>query len=97
VTAGTGTLLAICSNSTGLAHEEKMAQEAAVYGAQILAVVANQGFEQARWRFTLNGDYPVEAVALHFVFILQSLAYHIAVHRGLDPDHPGDLVSFIQI
>lgn len=97
VTANAQTLLAICSNGTALGHEEKMAAEAAHYGVQVLAVAANQGFEQARWRFTLGGDYPVEAVALHFVFILQSIAYHAAIARGHDPDQPGDLVPFIQI
>lgn len=97
VTANTGTLLAICSNGNALQHEEKMAQEAERFGVQTLAVVATKGFEAVRWRFSLGGDYPKEAVALHYVFVLQAIAYFVAVARGLDPDHPGELVPFIQI
>lgn len=97
VTCNPETLLAVCSNAASLPFEEKMAAEATAAGARVLAVVAQEGFENAFARFSLEGAYPREAVALHFVFVLQAIAHFKAIRKGLDPDRPGDLVPFIKL
>jgi len=40
-------------------------------------------------------DYPKEAIALHFIFVLQLFAHHFSIARGKNPDSPGKLLPFI--
>lgn len=97
VTVNDQALVAVCSMGPKRSQEEQVAREAVHYGARALAVVAQGGFESAEWVFSLDDAYPPEAVALHYVFVMQALAYSLAVARGLDPDHPGDLVPYIEL
>lgn len=95
VTVGEDTLVAILSNGDALPLEEAMAADVRRHGGKVLSVVGRGGFRNADWLFE-TGDYPAEAVALHFIFVLQAFAYFQAVRLGLDPDSPGDLVPYIQ-
>lgn len=97
VTVGEDTLVAILSNGTAKSLEEDMAADARRQGAKVLAVVDERGFSNADWVFELGGTYPPEAVALHFIFLMQAFAYWQAVRLGLDPDKPGDLVPYITL
>ncbi len=97
VTVGADTLVAVLSNGTAKELEEDMAADARRQGAKVLAVVGSGGFNNADWVFELGGDYPAEAVALHFIFVMQAFAYWQAVRLGQNPDKPGDLVPYIRL
>lgn len=97
VTVNEHTVVVVCSMGTPLAIEEQMAREAKAQGAYILAVVSEGSFSGADTLFSLDGPYPPEAVALHYVFVMQAYAHFMAIARGLDPDRPGNLVRFIQL
>jgi fructoselysine-6-P-deglycase FrlB-like protein len=77
--------------------EEDMARDARKQGAKVLSVIADGGFHNADWVFSMQGDYPSEAVALYYVYLMQLFAYYQAVRLGLDPDHPGDLIPYITL
>lgn len=95
VTVGKGTLVAILSNGGAKPLEETMASDVRRHGGKVLAVVGKGDFRNADWVFE-TGDCPAEAVALHFIFLLQAFAYFQAVRLGLNPDSPGDLVPYIK-
>ena len=97
VTTGADTLVAILSNGPARALEEDMAADAHRQGAKVLAVVGNGGFHNADWVFELGGEFPAEAVALYYIFVMQAFAYWQAVRLGVDPDKPGDLVPYITL
>ncbi|HHY82258.1 MAG TPA: SIS domain-containing protein [Clostridiales bacterium] len=97
VTTNDKTLVAIVSNGYALELEENMAKDAKKQGAKVLAVVSNGSFENADWVCSMDSDYPAEAVALYYVYLMQLLAYYKAVILGLDPDHPGNLVPYITL
>lgn len=82
---------------TSRALEEGMAQETRETGAKVLAVSAADDFSAADYRASLGWDARPETVALYSVLLMQGIAYRQALLRGLDPDHPGDLHSWIQI
>lgn len=95
VTVGKGTLVAILSNGEARSLEESMAADVRRHGGKVLAVMGNGGFANADWLFE-TGDYPTEAVALHYIFLLQAFACLQAVRLSLNPDSPGDLVPYIK-
>lgn len=75
--------------------EIDMAQETKDKGGKIALVGFDKEYEMADMNFTLE-DYCEEIKGLYFVSILQMVAYHLAVKKGVNPDKPGDLVKFIQ-
>ena len=97
VTVGENTLVAIVSNGKAKELEENMAADSKRQGAKVLAVTADSSFQNADWVFSLDGDYPVEATALYYTYVMQMFAYYQALRKGLDPDHPGDLIPFITL
>jgi fructoselysine-6-P-deglycase FrlB-like protein len=97
VTVGHDTLVAMLSNGSADSLEEDMAADAKRRGAKLLAVVGKGGFSGADWVFELGGDPPAEAVALLFIFVMQSFAYFQALRLGVDPDSFGDLVPYIRL
>lgn len=97
VTVDDQTTLFVCSMRGARPIEEQMAREAKAQGAHVVAVTAEERFEGADTLFSLGGDYPPEAVALHFVFVMQAYAHALAVQKGLNPDQPGDLVRAIHL
>lgn len=97
VTVNDKTLVAIVSNSNALELEENMTRDARKQGAKVLAVTSESSFNNADWVFSMNGDYPVEAVALYYLYLMQLFAYYQAVRLDLDPDHPGDLIPYITL
>jgi glucosamine 6-phosphate synthetase-like amidotransferase/phosphosugar isomerase protein len=46
---------------------------------------------------SLDHQYSKEIVALHYVFCMQSVAFHYSVRRGKNPDRPGNLVPYIEL
>jgi fructoselysine-6-P-deglycase FrlB-like protein len=99
VTAKEGTAVFICSGAFD-EHERKIAEEAREAGAKVYAATLS-AVDWADYAFSLDGSYAKEKeiakeiIALHFVFIMQSFAYHFAVSHGKNPDSPGNLVPFI--
>ena len=95
VTAALGTVVFICSGElTAAAHERKIAKEIHEAGAKVYAVTLSAA-DWADYAFSMGGNYEKEIIALHFVFIMQSFAYHFALSCGKDPDKPGNLVPYI--
>ncbi len=97
VTVDENTLVALASNGSSREYEEGIAKEVRDQGGKVLAVVGNGGFTNADWVIDMGGDYPAEAIALYFVFLMQLFAYYQAIRLDLDPDHPGDLVPYITL
>ena len=95
VTARENTLTLLCSaGKEALPHEIKMAKEARAAGSTVVMVWGDgDGWDGPL--FSLEKEYSPEVVALYFIFIAQSAAYHIALKRKLDPDKPGALTPFI--
>lgn len=93
VTATPGTAVFICSGMHS-GHERKIAGEIRAAGAKVYAV-ATSDVDWADHAFSLDGDYEKEIIALHFIFVMQSFAYHFAVSHGRNPDNPGNLVPYI--
>ena len=94
VTAGPGTLVFICSGGHDT-HERKLAGEIRETGAKVYAVTLSDA-DWADGVFSMGGNYAKEIIALHFIFVMQSLAYYFAVSHGKSPDNPGNLVSYIK-
>jgi glucosamine--fructose-6-phosphate aminotransferase (isomerizing) len=91
------TLVAILSGGSAKSMEEGIAGDVRRHGGKVLAVVDRGGFANADWVMELGGEYPPEAVALHFVFLMQAFAFFKAMRLGLNPDSPGDLVPYIRL
>ena len=94
VTAGGGTAVFICG---GLPqeHEAKMAQEIRATGAKVYVVKSGPAADYADYTFSCGDVNDKEIIAMHYIFIMQSFAYHFSVARGKNPDSPGNLVPFI--
>jgi glucosamine--fructose-6-phosphate aminotransferase (isomerizing) len=97
VSVNSNTLVALLSNGKARALEENMAADARRQGGKLLVVADRGEFINADWMFDAGGDYPSEAIALYFIFLMQVFAYRQAVRNGLDPDRPGNLVPYITI
>ena len=94
VTSGKGTAVFICVSGQADEIEAKMAAEIRETGAKVFAVACSEQ-SWADYTFALEDNYEKEFVALHFVFILQSFAYHFSLAQNKNPDSPGNLVPFI--
>ena len=94
VTCEPGTAVFICAGMSE-EHERKMAGEIRAAGAKVYAVKSGEPADWADHTFSTGDISDKEILALHFVFILQSFAYHFSVARGKNPDSPGNLVPFI--
>ena len=93
-TAGEGTYVFILSYKGAEEYEEEISKDAEKAGATTF-VVSDRAQKYGRYTFSLGEDFSKEIVALHYVFCLQSLAFHLSIHRGKNPDRPGSLVPFI--
>lgn len=90
------TLLFLANTTNENAQLEiDMAKETKDKGGKIVLIGFEQEHEVADVNFTLP-SYCEEIKGLYFVSILQMVAYHLAVKKGVNPDKPGDLVKFIQ-
>jgi fructoselysine-6-P-deglycase FrlB-like protein len=93
VTAKPGTAIFICSGASE-EHESKIALEAREAGAKVYAIAPYER-DWADYTFSLKKNYRREITALHFLFVLQSFAFHYSVARGKNPDSPGNLEPYI--
>lgn len=82
------------TNSTNEKLEIQMAREIKEKGGKVVLIGFKKDVESYT-NFTLD-EYSEEIKGLYFVSILQMVAYHLALKKGLNPDKPGDLVKFIQ-
>ena len=96
VTAAPGTYVFILSAAGAEAFEMAMAHEAEQAGA-VIVVVSASPVPYGQIALCLDHHYPKEIVALHYVFCMQSVAFHYSVRRGKNPDRPGNLVPFIEL
>lgn len=94
VTAGKGTAVFICANGQLQETESKLAAEIRETGACVYLVTCSPQ-DWADHTFSLESEYAKEIVSLHFVFVLQSFAYHFSIARMKNPDKPGNLTPFI--
>ena len=97
VRLGQNTLVAVVSNAAARAYEENMACDSRRKGAKVLALIDEGGFQNADWVFEMDSRQEPEVLALYAVAVMQGFAHCKAVQLGLDPDHPAELVPFIQI
>jgi fructoselysine-6-P-deglycase FrlB-like protein len=72
-----------------------MVTEIQKHGATVCVVGDSACGVPSERAFLLPMNCPQEIGALHFVCILQSLAYHLALKHNQNPDSPGELVKFI--
>ena len=77
--------------------EENMAQETQKKGAKVLNISAEGAFDHADYRISLHRPAAKETVALFSVMVLQGHAHLKAIEKGLDPDHPTELLPWISI
>lgn len=98
VLSGVSYLAAITAGSKEARQlEEAMAKETRDTGAKVLAISGNQDFVQADYKISLGWDACQETTALFSVMVLQGIAYYQALRKGINPDKPGNLVSWISI
>lgn len=95
VTADRDTHVFILSSGSDGAFEKGIAADAAKAGASVHTVSC--GGPDGEFDFSLEGDYPGEITALHYIYCMQSLAFSLSVARGRDPDSPGSLTSHIEL
>jgi fructoselysine-6-P-deglycase FrlB-like protein len=96
VTAKKDVLVCICSGGPGtLEYEKKMAEETRARGARVVVVGNNLGKGWYDYGISIGEDYPPEVMSLYYIFVMQSLAYYLALDKGGDPDNPGQLVRYI--
>jgi len=96
VTADKNTCVFILSRGGAEAYERKLAEDVEKTGAAVYVIACGQP-DDVRSTFALGDAYPDEITALHYVFCMQSLAFHLSLARGRNPDSPGSLVPFIEI
>ena len=96
VTADAGTFIFILSAPGSEAYEQKIARDAERAGA-VVCVFSGMPADYGKYGFSIGSDVPKEVVALHYVFCMQSIAFHFSVGRGKNPDQPGSLVPFIEL
>ena len=77
--------------------EEKMAADTRKTGARVFSISGMDDFVQKDYSIALGWKARPETVALFSVMVMQGIAYYQAVHRKLNPDKPGNLVSWIEI
>ena len=99
VTAGNNTAVFVCSGGNDMElFEAKMADEIRNTGAKVYAIASSPA-SWSDYTFNLsnnNGyEYSKEAVALHFIFVMQSFAHYFSIARGKNPDNPGNLTRYI--
>lgn len=96
VTANKNTFVFISSTKTENAdYEYKMAKEIQNKGAKIIMCGNETSIDDLNYNFTISNDYQEEIRALYYVAMMQSVAFHLSVKKGVNPDSPGDLVKFI--
>ena len=96
VTAGTDTAVFILSAGGNEKYESSIAREAEKTGAKVYSAACKAN-EYGADTFSLEGEYPGEIVAMHFVFCLQSFAFYLSLENGKNPDSPGELTPFIEL
>ena len=96
VTAGKNLLACVCGfNETTAQAENQMISEIKQQGAGALLVTDKYRGGCHDYIFELGKNYPPEIISLYYIFIMQSLAYHLSIQRGGDPDNPGELPRYI--
>ena len=94
VTETENTLVVICgAGEHALAYEKQMAEE--IKKAKVIWIGAPPQEGWCDYSFAAGRAYTPEVIGLYYSFVMQSLAYHLSVARGCDPDSPGELVRFI--
>lgn len=90
------TLVVIISNGQESSYENTLSKEIRATGAKVLVISSDSASIEADYRFTCHFLEP-EIIALFGVFVMQGMAYYKALRKGLNPDHPGNLVQWIKI
>ena len=78
-------------------HEAKMAAEIKAKGARVLSISDLSPLQGVDGAFVMGRKATPEAVALYGVMVMQGFAHWKAIARGVDPDNPAELVSFITL
>lgn len=90
-------LTVIFSNGKEKKLEEDVIRDCQNKGAKCLVISPLDNFETADYSFNLGWDAFPEVLALYGSFVMQGLAYYKAVNKGINPDMPAGLVSWIKI
>ena len=97
VTANPGVLVAVCSaGDSNQSYEAAIIRESLSHGAKTVSLSRLGHQVPGNVDVKLGVEYQPEVMALFFVSLLQSFAYHISLKHGLDPDSPGQLVRYIE-
>jgi fructoselysine-6-P-deglycase FrlB-like protein len=90
-------MLVCITHSGEPSYADKMAEETRAKGAKVAMICDVDRYQNKDFCFSLGHEACAEAVALYAVFVMQGIAYHRAARLGVNPDQPGDLVSWIAI
>jgi glutamine---fructose-6-phosphate transaminase (isomerizing) len=80
-------------------HETAVLQEMQLQGAQVLALADQAGDDLTAWSraVLLRSRLPFWGRPALYLPVLQLMACHRAIKRGLDPDRPANLLPFITL
>jgi glutamine---fructose-6-phosphate transaminase (isomerizing) len=94
------TLVVSLGSRRGGGHENQVLTELeANAGSSILALSPDDARNSSNdiFEISVDGDVPEHALGLLYLPLLQLLAYHRAVHKGVDPDESRNLTSYIEL
>ena len=79
------------------AHEHQVLLEMGQLGAETLALAPRTTASGITYSLTLDSGLPDWAMPVLYLPPLQLLAYHRAISKGLDPDHPRHLQAVVHL
>lgn len=94
------TLVVGLVSGRGARHENQVLNELAGNARPFVLALSPDGgldLDEAITSLTVGGDVPEHALGLLYLPLLQLLAYHRALHKGVNPDESRNLVSYIEL
>jgi glutamine---fructose-6-phosphate transaminase (isomerizing) len=98
-TIGENTLVVSLGSLRGASHERQVLVEMAEETPHVLALTPEGGWnlEDIALEVPLGYQTPEHALGLLYLPLLQLLAYHRALHKGVNPDESRNLTSYIEL
>ncbi len=98
-TIGEKTLVVGLGSERGASQERRVLMELAEQTPHILALTPGEGWElgKAGVEIALGHKVSEHALGILYLPLLQLLAYHRAVHKGVNPDESRNLSSYVEL
>lgn len=96
VTGRKSTVVSVCSDDAKFALTESVIKDAKQNGSKVIVFAPVRTSDLADLSFTLGKECSDEISALHYIYLMQSFAWHMALRLGNDPDRPGSLKQYIE-